>query len=207
MFLTEKVPEQGYPNGDINVPSGISRVYIPEDVILRKVAEMAQAVVQDFSSHLHTLVILKGAVVFASDLFREIARIASIDLYHSFLKVSSYGDKAESSGKVVLSHDIHEVRGRDILVIEDIMDTGRTIERLRDYLYEERSAEHVSICCLMDKKCARLPGIDLVPDYCGFEVADHFLVGYGLDYAEKFRELPYVGMLDKSFFGIEGPPE
>jgi len=203
MCLMEKVPAQGYPDGDIVLPSGVTGVYIPENVILRKVKEIAQVIARDSSSYLHTLVILKGAVVFASDLFREIARIASIDLYHSFLKVSSYGNKAESSGKIVLSHDVHEIRGRDILVIEDIVDTGRTIERLRDYLYEERGAEHVRICCLMDKKCARLPGIDLVPDYCGFEVADHFLVGYGLDYAEKFRELPYVGILDKSAFGIE----
>lgn len=202
MSLTEKVPAEGYPAQGKEIPQGVKSVYIPEKIIQDKVKQMAEAAAVSLPQRIHSLIILKGASVFAADFFRELARIRAFEIYHSFLKVSSYGKNAESSGEVVLSHDIHEVRDRTILVIEDIIDTGRTLVRLRDYLIRERGAQQVSFCCLLDKKSARLPYVKLVPDFCGFEVENLFLVGYGLDYAEKFRELPYIGVLDRTAFGV-----
>ncbi len=181
----------------LSLPNGISRIHITEEQISKRVTELASEIVRDSGEYIHALIILKGGAVFASDLFREIARKSDIHIYHSYLKVSSYGNATESSGSVVLSHDIHEVRGRDILIIEDIIDTGATLSRLAEYLLNERGASSVRTCCLLDKESRRKPECTVLIDYRGFPVDDLFLVGYGLDYAEQYRQLPYIGVLDE----------
>jgi len=197
------VPPGGYRTVNVPLPPGLKRVYIPEEIIARRVKELAELIATDFSSYIHALVILKGAVVFAADLFREIHRIAPVEIYHSFLKASSYGTGTCSGGEVVLSHDVHEVRGKHILIVEDIVDTGVTLARLRDYLLKERGARSVGTCVLLDKPARRIPGVHAPIEYRGFEVEDLFLVGYGLDYAEKYRELPYVAVLDEEALARE----
>ncbi|MCP0886824.1 hypoxanthine phosphoribosyltransferase [Ligilactobacillus sp. WILCCON 0076] len=133
--------------------------------------------------------VLKGAVLFMADLAREIKTYCEMD----FMDVSSYGDGTKSTGEVKIIKDLDTpVEGRNVLIVEDIIDTGRTLERLADLLHH-RKAKSVKICTLLDKPERRVKGV--VPDYVGFEVPNEFVVGYGLDYAGRYRNLPYVGIL------------
>ena len=135
--------------------------------------------------------VLKGAFVFASDLIREL----SIPLQLEFVRISSYGSKHFSSGKIeaplLLLPDL---MGRDILIVEDIVDSGRTISFLKEYLYDQFKPKTLKVACLLNKQARR--EVNVKPDYIGFEVDDHFLVGYGLDSAEDFRHLPYLAIYD-----------
>ncbi|MFH1707111.1 MAG: hypoxanthine phosphoribosyltransferase [Planctomycetota bacterium] len=194
----ERVPDGGYPAPPPVPVTGIAAVYIDEQRIRRRVAALAAGIAADSGAFIHAIVILKGGVVFATDLFREIARIRPVDIFHSFMKASSYGMGDRSGGTVHLSHDSHPIRDQDILIVEDIIDSGRTVARLKEHLLTERGAKSVRVCVLLDKHARRLPEFDRPLDYCGFVVADRFLVGYGLDYAEHFRHLPYLALVDQA---------
>ena len=133
--------------------------------------------------------VLKGAILFMADIVREIDTYCELD----FMDVSSYGDATESSGEVKIIKDLDvSVKDRHILIVEDIIDTGRTLERLVELL-KHRNAASVKICTLLDKPERRVKSV--VPDYVGFEVPNEFVVGYGLDYIGHYRNLPYVGIL------------
>ncbi|WP_179396123.1 hypoxanthine phosphoribosyltransferase [Lacticaseibacillus absianus] len=133
--------------------------------------------------------ILKGAIMFMTDLVRAVDDYLEID----FMDVSSYGDATESSGEVKIIKDLDtSVAGRDVLIVEDIVDTGRTLSYLMK-LFETREANSVKICTLMDKPERRVK--DVTADYVGTTVPNEFVVGYGLDYAERYRNLPYIGVL------------
>ena len=135
--------------------------------------------------------VLKGAFVFASDLIRGL----SIPVQLEFVRISSYGSKHFSNGKIeaplLLLPDL---TGRDILIVEDIVDSGRTISFLKEYLYDQFKPKTLKVACLLNKQARR--EVNIKPDYIGFEVDDHFLVGYGLDSAEDFRHLPYLAIYD-----------
>lgn len=173
----------------------IEKVLYSEEVILKKVKEMAKKISDDYrEKDLLMVVILKGSVIFASDLIKNIDIPCDID----FMAVSSYGSGSESSGNVVIKKDIDgNIEGRDILIVEDIVDTGNTLSFLVDY-FKEKKANTVKIVTLLDKPSRRNVNVDV--EYSGFEVPNEFLVGYGLDYNEKYRNLPFVGILKSSIY-------
>ena len=134
--------------------------------------------------------ILKGSTYFTADLSRYIENDITLD----FMKVSSYGNSTESSGNIELKMDLStNIKDKDVIIIEDIIDTGYTLKYLKEYLYTKKP-NSIKICTLLDKKPRRK--IDIEADYVGFEIEDKFVVGYGLDYMEKYRNLPYVGYIE-----------
>jgi hypoxanthine phosphoribosyltransferase len=180
-------------NQNYNVNDDIESVLVDEAEIDRLVKEVAAQIDADYpdcNRRLLLLCILKGSVVFMGDLMRAIKRPVEID----FMKVSSYGRSSVSSGTVNIILDLYrkDMSELDIIVIEDIIDSGRTLSYLTRYL-EFRGAKSVRTCTLLDKPSRRV--VDFTPDYMGLEIPDEFVVGYGLDYAEKYRALPYVGVL------------
>ncbi len=163
--------------------------YISKDDISKKVKEIAISIREDYPNEpLVILGILKGASVFVSDLLKEIKGDVTLD----FIAVSSYGNKTTTSGVVQLLKDVDvDIEDKVVIVVEDIVDTGLTLAYLQKYL-SQRNPKTVRICTLLDKKERRQAEIPL--DYVGFEIEDLFVVGYGIDYAEKYRNLPYVGV-------------
>ena len=144
--------------------------------------------------------VLKGAMVFLADLMRAMDLPTSID----FMEVSSYGSGTETSGQVRILKDLSKpIEGRDVIVVEDIIDTGLTLNYLLHYLADKRPAS-IKIVCLLDKPARRLAEIPI--DYIGFTIPDRFVIGYGLDYDERYRNLPYIGVLKPSVYG-GAPPE
>lgn len=138
--------------------------------------------------------ILKGAIMFMTDLVRELDEYVELD----FMDVSSYGDATESSGEVKVIKDLDtSVAGRDVLIVEDIVDTGRTLSYLIK-IFQTRDARSIKVCTLMDKPERRVK--DVKADYVGTEVPNEFVVGYGLDYAERYRNLPYIGVLKPEIY-------
>lgn len=167
----------------------IDRVLISEAKLKRRVKAMASQISRDYRGQKLTLVaVLKGSVVFLADLLRALDVTCVVD----FMAVSSYAG-TESSGVVRLTMDLRESpAGKNILLVEDIVDTGLTLAYLQESLFARR-VKSLKICALMDKPvCHRVP-VQL--DYCGFEIPNEFVVGYGLDYRERYRNLPYVGVL------------
>jgi len=164
---------------------------LDEDVIQQKVRELARKISGDYAGRSPLLVgILKGAWVFMADLVRQI----SIPVNCDFLGVSSYGKSTESSGVVKIVADLKKpIEGRDVLLIEDIVDSGLTLNFLIENM-RLRRARDVRVCALLDKPARHQVEVKL--DYLGFTVPDRFLVGYGIDYAERYRNLPYIGYLE-----------
>lgn len=160
------------------------------DEMTTKIAEKIDKDYPDREKRLLLLGILKGSVVFMSDLMKKIKRPVEID----FMKVSSYGNSTESSGKINIILDLHrtDLSELDILIVEDIIDSGKTLSYLVEYL-KLGGARSVETCTLLDKPSRRQ--VNFVPTYTGAEIPDEFVVGYGLDYAELYRTLPYVGIL------------
>lgn len=160
-----------------------------------KCRELGQLISEDYEGKDLVLVgILKGSVVFMTDLMKEITIPCSIE----FMEVSSYGTGSTSSGVVKINKDLDmDITGKHILIIEDIIDTGLTLSYLVDYL-KTRKAEGIDIVCLLDKKERRVR--DIPVKYVGFEVPDEFIIGYGIDYAEKYRNLPFVGTLKDEIY-------
>ena len=173
----------------------IERVLLSEQQISDKVKEIGAAISKDFAGQDVLLVgILKGSVVFMADLMRAITIPLAID----FMAVSSYGKGSKSSGVVKIVKDLQEdIEGKNILVVEDILDSGRTLSYLRKHMMA-KGANKVSIVTLLDKPERRV--VDVFPDYTGFNVPDEFVVGYGLDYSEKYRNLPFIGVLKPSVY-------
>ncbi|CAG7839017.1 hypoxanthine phosphoribosyltransferase [Clostridium novyi B str. ATCC 27606] len=173
----------------------IERVLFSEEELREKVKKMGKEISKDYKGKDVILVgILKGSVPFMADLMKYIEIPCKID----FMDVSSYGNSTESSGVVRILKDLEfEVEGRDILIIEDIVDTGTTLEYLKTYL-KSKNPSSVSVACLLNKPDRRKVEVDV--KYLGYEVPDEFLVGYGLDYAEKYRNLPFIGILKESVY-------
>lgn len=168
----------------------IERVLLTEEQIRTRVAELGEQITQDYQGRAPVVIsILRGSYIFMADLTRHIDLPCTVD----FMAVSSYGSGTSSSGQVSILKDLSEsVEGRDVLVVEDILDSGNTLS----YLLELLKARHVSsvrLCTLLDKPSRRTRPIHA--DYVGFTVDDLFVVGYGLDYAEYYRNLPYIGIL------------
>ncbi|MFP4058018.1 MAG: hypoxanthine phosphoribosyltransferase [Candidatus Brocadiia bacterium] len=160
--------------------------------IERRVAELAAAIDRDFAGRRLTIVaVLRGSVVFLDDLLARLEHPATVEL----VEASSYGDGTNSRGRVTLRrYGSLEVAGRRVLLVDDIADTGRTLLAVRREL-ERMGARSVSTCVLLDKPCRR--EVELEVDYRGFQVSDAFVVGYGLDHADRYRDLPYIARLDE----------
>lgn len=173
----------------------IGKVLIDEQKIAQRVKEMGEQITKDYKdSDLIVVGILKGAVVFLSDLIKEIELPLKLD----FMAVSSYGASTQTSGVVRILKDLdEEIEGKDILIVEDIVDTGLTLHYLIDNL-RSRKPNSIKICCFLNKPDRR--EVPVNADYKGFDIPDEFVVGYGLDYAEKYRNLPYVSVLDEKLY-------
>lgn len=174
----------------------IERVLIDEEVIEKRLDAMATEIERDFpQGPLVVVILLKGALVFAADLLRRVPRVLEIEC----LNVASYHGGLESSGKVdFLDRHFPEVRGHHVLLLDDILDTGRTLHAVTERLLEEGAvAVHTAVLLAKDK--TRSEEVDA--DYIGFRIGDEFVVGYGLDYQGKYRNLPYVGVLKMSAAG------
>ena len=173
----------------------IEKVLISEDEIADKIATLSKQITEDYRGKDLLLVgVLKGAFVFMADLARGI----ELPLEFDFMAVSSYGSATKSSGVVRILKDLdYEISGRDVLLVEDIIDSGLTISYLLRYL-EARGPESLEICSLFWKKGEQAVPLDV--KYPGFEIPPVFVVGYGLDYAERYRNLPYIGVLKESAY-------
>ena len=168
----------------------IERVLYSEQQIKDKISELAKRISNDYEGkELLVVGVLKGSVIFAAELIKNITIPCEID----FMAVSSYGNSTETSGVVRILKDLdHSIEGKDILIVEDIVDSGVTLDYLLKYL-KARKANSINITTLLNKEARRKVDIDV--KYVGFEVPDEFIVGYGIDYAEKYRNLPFIGIL------------
>lgn len=173
----------------------MERILLSEEQIKQRIQEMGSQISKDYQGKDLILVgVLKGSVPFMADLMKRIEIPCSMD----FMAVSSYGNSTESSGIVRILKDLDfEIENKDILIIEDIVDSGITLKYLKKYL-ASKNPKSVEIACLLNKPERRVAEIDV--KYLGFQVPNYFLVGYGLDYAEKYRNLPYVGILKESVY-------
>lgn len=172
----------------------IEKILFSEEEIQAKVKELAQIITEKYDGKFPLAVgVLKGAMLFMSDLLKRVETHIEMD----FMDVSSY-EGTKSTGEVKIIKDLNtSVKGRDILIIEDIIDSGLTLSYLVD-LFKYRQANSITIVTLLDKPTGRKSNIKA--DYVGFEVPDAFVVGYGLDYEEKYRNLPYIGVLKKEVY-------
>jgi len=173
----------------------IARVLFTEQELKDRVAEIAAQIDKDYAGKEPMLIsVLRGSFIFMADLVRSITLPCTVD----FMAVSSYGSGTTSSGQVKITKDLSEsIEGRDIIVVEDILDSGNTLS----YLFQLLQARHpasVRLCTLLDKPSRRTKAV--TADYTGFTVDDLFVVGYGLDYAEKYRNLPYIGILKPAVY-------
>jgi hypoxanthine phosphoribosyltransferase len=173
----------------------IEKVLITEEEISVKVKELGKALTEEYKDRFPLAIgVLKGAMPFMADLLKNIDTYLEMD----FMDVSSYGTSTVSSGEVKILKDLDtSVEGRDILIIEDIIDSGLTLSYLVE-LFRYRKAKTISIVTLLDKPTGRKA--DIQADYVGFEVPDAFVVGYGLDYIERYRNLPYIGVLKPEIY-------
>lgn len=169
----------------------IGKILFTQEQIWRRAEELGQEISEDYAGEKVVLIgTLKGAVPFMADLMKNI----SLDIEIDFVAASSYGSGTESSGEVILKHDITlDLEGKHVILVEDIIDTGNTIKALKAYL-QKRGPKSVSICTLLDKPARRK--VDVKGDYIGFVVEDLFIVGYGLDFNQKYRNLPYISYLE-----------
>jgi hypoxanthine phosphoribosyltransferase len=164
-------------------------VLITADDIQARVGAMAQEIRRDHPDGVHLVCVLKGAFVFLSDLARALPGDCSLD----FMAVSSYGKSTKSSGQVQLIKDLDtDLEGRDVIIVEDIVDTGLTLHYLQDIL-RARRPRHLRTACLLSKPSRRK--VDVKVEYIGFSIDDKFVVGYGLDYAEQYRNLPHIAII------------
>jgi len=173
----------------------ILKVVVDAETIAQKVKELGQKITNDFKDQFPVIIcILRGGVIFFSDLIKQIDTHVEID----FLSLSSYGESANSSGVVRIRKDIDtNIENRHVIVVEDIVDSGLTLKYIFEYLKKHNPAS-LNICTLLDKPEAHKTELEM--NYVGFNVGNEFVVGYGLDYAEKYRNLPYIGILKKEIY-------
>ena len=166
-------------------------VMIDEQTVDNRIAEIAKQLSEEYAGKsVHIIGVLKGSVFFMC----ELAKKMTIPVTMDFMSVSSYGNSTSSSGKLTIKKDLEQsIQGIDCLLIEDIIDTGYTLSMLKPMLLERKPASF-KICTLLNKPERR--EVEMEADYTGFEIPDEFVVGYGLDYAQKYRNLPYVGTLE-----------
>lgn len=167
------------------------KVLIDEETVEERIKELGEKISEDYAGRqVHLICVLKGGVFFMCELAKRISVPVSMD----FMSVGSYGDGTSSSGVVKIAKDLDEtLEGKDVLVVEDIIDSGRTLYYLLDVL-QKRRPKSMRLCTLLDKPDRRVT--DVKVDYVGFEIPDKFVVGYGLDYAQKYRNLPYIGVVE-----------
>lgn len=173
----------------------VGKTLIDEKKLKKRIRELGQEITKDYAGKDLVLIgILKGAFIFLSDLVKEIDLPISID----FMAVSSYGSSTKSSGVVRILKDLdEEIEGRDVLIVEDIVDTGLTLHYLVDNLLSRKPAS-LKICCCLDKPSRRVAPVEV--SYVGFDIPDEFVVGYGLDYNEKYRNIPYICVLNSEIY-------
>ena len=173
----------------------IEKILYTEEELSRRVKELGAQIAADYAGRQPMLIsVLRGSYIFMADLTRAI----SLDVTVDFMVVSSYGAGTVSSGQVEIKKDLSDsIEGRDLIIVEDILDSGNTLYYLMDVLRARRPAS-IRVCALMDKPERRTKPI--TADYAGFTIPDAFIVGYGLDYAERYRNLPYVGVLRPSVY-------
>ena len=166
-------------------------VLVTEEDVDKRIKELGEQISKDYAGkEVHLICILKGGVFFACELAKRITVPVSLD----FMQVSSYGADTKSSGIVKIVKDLDEpLKGKNVIVVEDIIDSGRTLSYLLD-IFRKREPESLTLCTLLDKPDRRVTEVKV--DYTGFEIPDEFVVGYGLDYDQKYRNLPYIGVVD-----------
>ncbi len=166
---------------------------ISAKALKERIVQLGKQISDDYKGkEIHLICVLKGGVMFMVDLAKEIDLMVTID----FLAVSSYGNALSSSGIVKIVKDLDEsIEGKHVLIVEDIIDSGRTLSYLVQIL-KERKPESIKICTLLDKPERRLVEVDV--DYVGFAIPDKFVLGYGLDYAQKYRNLPYIAVMEET---------
>lgn len=169
------------------------RMLLSEEELDRRIAELGAQISADYAGEsVHLICILKGSIFITCELAKRITVPVTVD----FMCVSSYGAAMESSGVITIKKDLEEsIEGRNVIVIEDIIDTGRTLKYLLDNL-TKRNPKDLKLCAMLDKPERRVTDVSV--DYTGFEIPDEFVVGYGLDYDQRYRNLPYVGILELS---------
>ncbi len=178
-----------------HLADNIGEILLDETTIQTRVTELAKQITDDYArlgaEELVAVGILRGSVLFLSDLVRQIELPVEMD----FMAVSSYVEGTVSSGTVRILKDLsHSIENKHVLIVEDIIDTGRTLQCLEELLLARKPAS-LNICTLLDKPARRLDSVSLVPDYTGFSIPDRFVVGYGLDFNDAWRQLPYIGVL------------
>lgn len=173
----------------------VERVLISEEQIKEAVQRIAKQIEEDYEGREVMFVgLLKGSIAFMADLIKAYTKTCTID----FMAVSSYGAGTESSGRVNIVKDLSvPIDGKDIVIVEDIIDSGNTLSFIKAY-FAAKNANSVKICTLLNKPSRRVVDIDV--DYIGYDIPDEFVIGYGLDYNEHYRNLPYVGILDRSIY-------
>jgi len=167
------------------------RVLIPEEEVDKRIKEIGEQISRDYAGkEVHLVCVLKGGSFFLCELAKRITVPVSLD----FMSVSSYGSDTTSSGVVKIVKDLDEpIKGKDVIVVEDIIDSGRTLSYLLEMM-KDRQPASLHLCTLLDKPDRRV--VDVKVDYTGFQIPDEFVVGYGLDYAQKYRNLPYIGVVE-----------
>lgn len=164
---------------------------ISKEEVEEKIKKLAKQINEDYAGkELLLICILKGSIFFTAELAKQLTVPAILD----FMSVSSYGNDTISSKQVTIKKDLEEdIDGKEILIIEDIIDTGLTMKRLKEMLLERKPAS-LKVCALLNKTSRRVVPLEI--DYIGFEIPDKFVVGYGMDYAQKYRNLPYIGIIE-----------
>ena len=167
------------------------RILLPEKIVDKRICQIAEQISKDYEGKaIHLICVLKGGVFFMCELAKRINVPVSMD----FMALSSYGNNTESSGSITVKKELDEnIEGKHVLVAEDIVDSGRTLKFLMEEL-KSRNPASIRICTLLDKPDRRV--VDIQADYTCFEIHDEFVVGYGLDYAQKYRNLPYIGVVE-----------
>ena len=167
------------------------KVLVPEEDVAKRIKELGEQISKDYAGkQVHLICVLKGGVFFMCELAKRITVPVSMD----FMSVSSYGDGTKSSGVVKIAKDLDEtLEGKNVLIVEDIIDSGRTLYYLMDILCK-RNPKSMKLCTLLDKPERRVK--DVKVDYVGFNIPDEFVVGYGLDYAQRYRNLPFIGVVE-----------
>lgn len=190
--LSKKRLNKDLPRPGPGVSCVVMKILIEEKKILKRIEELAEEISRDYES-IAAVVVLKGAKMFADKLLPEL-RKREVEVEEFSIMVSSYGDGMETSGNIKVVQDINgDIEGKDILIIEDIVDTGLTVDFLKKY-FLEKGVKSVKVCALTSKSARRHVSAEI--HYVGFEVPDKFLIGFGMDYSEKYRELPYIAVFE-----------